>query len=253
MSIWRETLEALRQRWVIERRMVLRIALPLRDRDALGDVVPVGYRRSEAGEGFHSARLDLHQPLETLRKGLDQKWRNCLNKAERLDMRVESGAGEDLFCAIIRDYSAMLGRKGFQTSVTPRLLMELQAALQSSEKLWNLVARNGSDISGFVVIARYSDIAEYLAGSSSPEGRKSNVGHLLLWRAVAEMKAQGFRWFDVGGLDPMRTPDGIFHFKAGLHATAYRLPDEIEASPNGLVPFAVRHLVRRARQSELRS
>jgi lipid II:glycine glycyltransferase (peptidoglycan interpeptide bridge formation enzyme) len=246
---WHEVLEALRLHWVEERRMLLRVALPHREMIDLAQVVPRGFRLAESGAGAHSARLDLFQPLESLRRQLDQKWRNGLNKAERANTNVESGADEDLFSAVIADYSTMIARKKFATSVTPELLEQLQRALSPQQKLWNVISREEDNLAGFVLIVRYGQTAEYLAGSSSASGRTRNVGNLLLWRAITEMKEQGYRWFDLGGMDPDRTPSGIYHFKAGVGATAYRLPDEIEAYRHGFRSFAVRRAIRRARTS----
>ena len=246
---WRGVLDALRVHWVETRRMFLRVALPHREPIDLEQIVPPGFHSADAGAGAHSARLDLQQPLESIRRKLDQKWRNGLNKAERADITVESGTGEDLFSAVIADYSAMVGRKKFATSVTPELLEQLQSALPPEQKLWSVIARGENGLAGFVLIARSGQTAEYLAGSSSESGRAMNAGNLLLWNAIAEMKQQGYQWFDVGGMDPHRTPSGIYHFKAGLHATPYRLPDEIEAYQRGLRSLAVRRAIHRARAS----
>jgi hypothetical protein len=246
---WREILEALHRHYVQERQMLLRIALPFREPIDLSQLLPSHFRVAESGSGYHSARLDLSQPLDVLRRQLEQKWRHGLNKAERANVVVESGSDATLFSPLIADYSAMMARKGFRTSLTPELLDSLQDALPQSQKLWSVVARDAVELAGFVLIARYSKTAEYLAGSSNASGRKWNVGNLLLWRAITEMKEQGYRWFDLGGMDPERTPAGIYHFKSGLRGEAYRLPDEVEAYQGGLTSFAVRQAIRRARAS----
>jgi hypothetical protein len=241
--IWQQMLEVMRQRWVVERRMILRIAPPL------GVSIPVGFQ-SAGEDGYHSARLDLHQPIETLRKNLDRKWRNHLNKAERAELRIESGADENLVADAISDYAAMLARKRFHTGVSPELLVQLQRALPPEKKMWSIIARDPAGIAGFVLMARYGDVAEYLSGSSNPLGRKSNAGHLLVWQAIVEMKQQGYRWFDVGGSDPTRTAPGVYEFKNGLQAERYALPVEIEAYNGDPISFAVRTIVRRARMRD---
>lgn len=247
--LWYDVLEAMRAHWVGKRRMILRVALPHQHAADVDPIVPAGFRFAEFGGGAHSARLDLREPLDALRRQLEQKWRHGLNKAERAGAGVESGAADRLFRAIIAEYSAMLDRKSFRTSVTPELLVQLQHALPAEQKLWSVIAREGDEVAGFVLIARYGDTAEYLAGSSNAVGRKWNAGNLLLWRAITEMKEQGYRWFDAGGMDPNRTPPGIYHFKAGLNAKPYHLPDEIEAYRPGLRSFALRRLIAHARRS----
>ena len=101
---------------------------------------------------------------------------------------------------------------------------------------------------GMVLIARYGHTCEYLAGVIEEAGRTVNIGHLLLWRAVCEMKSLGYTWFDLGGMDPQRTPPGIFHFKAGLGASEYRLLGEVEAYEDRWLSRLVRSRVRGARR-----
>jgi len=80
-------------------------------------------------------------------------------------------------------------------------------------------------------------------------GRAANAGQLLLWRAVCEMKELGYRWFDLGGMDLYQTPSGIFHFKAGLGGTPYRLVGEFEAHDGRWVSKMIRWRVHRVRQA----
>ena len=244
---WREVLDALYGYFVVDRRMLVRLALPLREPVDLSLILPPQFRAADAGSGYQSARLDLSLSLEELRRQLDQKWRHGLNKAERAGAYVESGEDDRLLDDVLADYAAMMTRKTLQTSVTPQLLGDLQKALPPSQKLWSIIARDAKAVAGFVLVARYGRTAEYLAGSSNESGRKWNVGNLLLWRAISEMKEQGYHWFDVGGMDSVRTPPGIYHFKAGLGGAMYSLPNEVEASPNGLRSFVVRRAIRRAR------
>lgn len=247
-DLWREALEVMRRRWVGERRMVLRIAPPryqLADQDAS---LPPGFQHVEGGRGYQSSRVDLDPSVEMLRKALEHKWRNALNKAERLGLTLESGTDPHLFSSVLTEYRATLERKGYQTSVTPELLESLQATSRADGTLWSLMARSADDVLGIMMVARYGRTAEYLIGSSSDAGRKVNVGHLLLWRAMNEMKSQGYRWFDLGGMDPERTPAGIFHFKSGVRGTPYALPDEVEACNRGVLSWSVRYAAGRAKR-----
>jgi len=70
---------------------------------------------------------------------------------------------------------------------------------------------------------------------------------LLLWQAVCQMKTLGYKWFDLGGMDPELTPSGIFHFKAGLNGTPYRLVSELEGHNGGLRSRALRWYVSRVK------
>ncbi len=52
------------------------------------------------------------------RKNFLQKWRNCLNKAERLDLEVVEGTSDDLFKTSIKLSKEMGNRKNLITVVS---------------------------------------------------------------------------------------------------------------------------------------
>lgn len=242
-------LEALRRTWVTERGMYLRI-LPT----FLAGEVPapalsdIGYHLAERSVIWSSAAVDLSQSKDVLRSRLQQKWRNCLNKAERQDIIVQAGSGADHFGEVIDEYRRMLQNKGFSSVVTPELLIQLQHRLPQDRKLWALVARQDNKFLGGVLIARYGKTCEYLVGAVNDSGKAINAGQLLLWQAICQMKELGLRWFDVGGTDPLRTPRGILHFKKGIGGEPYELGRELEAFEAGLVTSAIRWRVKRERQ-----
>ena len=79
-------------------------------------------------------------------------------------------------------------------------------------------ARNkGIPVAGPVASAM-GDTAIYLLGATSDEGLKSKGAYLLQWTLIKWLKENGFRWYDLGGIDPERNP-GVYHFKRGLSGT----------------------------------
>ena len=237
----------LRAHYADRGRMYLRLAPPAPEgKLAAGTLREAGL--SPAGTlGWSSAVLDLTAPLEDLRKGLKQKWRNCLNKAERLPVEVRSGCGEEIFTAFLESHAHLTADCDFATSVTVDLLRALQGLLPEGRKLEAFLAYQKEMPVGSVLIAKYGDTCEYLAGHTSAEGRRLNAGQLLLWRAVAAMKEQGFRRFDLGGMDAVLSPRGIYRFKGGLGGKPYRLAPELEAVGGGQLGRLVRWRARRAR------
>ena len=63
------------------------------------------------------------------------------------------------------------------------------------------------------------------------------------------MKRQGYRWFDLGGMDPKITPSGIYHFKAGLGGVPHRLVGEVAADDGGWISKVINLRIRRARKA----
>ena len=245
----RALMEELRLYWVRDHGMYLRIAPAVHEGDSgLGSLEGNGYRLADGSPGWASARLDLFQTIESLRNQLDQKWRNSLNKAERLGITVDCGSDSE-FRDALSSYERLLQERKYQTSVTPQLLSRLQSLLPVERKLLAFVGRQGGQELGGILIAKYGETCEYLVGAINEAGRSANAGNLLLWQSICQAKSIGCRWFDLGGLDRKRTPEGILHFKRGLGGIGYRLVSELEAHDGGWRCRAVRWRVRKALDS----
>ena len=237
----------LRQYWVVERGMYLRILPTLFQGEVDSDLfTKSGYRLVDGSILWASSLLDLSLPIEVLRSRLQQKWRNCLNKAGRQGIVAQSGVEDVLFNDLLLEYEGMLQRKSF-VSCSPSLLSRLQSTLPDERKLWVVRGRLGSQSLGGVLIARYGQFCEYLVGTVNDAGKRINAGQLLLWLAITQMKEQGYRWFDLGGMDPVRTSKGIMHFKRGVNGSPYELMGEVESFNRSLLNQAIRWRVRHAR------
>jgi hypothetical protein len=234
-------LEVLRARWA-RGGYYLRVAPPLEGACSAPGFVATGT------PGWASARVDLSAPADVLRAGLHQKWRNALNKAERNGPAVSSGV--EFFSDFCDGFARFLADKKFPTSLTPQFLARLQERFPPERRMVAHLAHVGGAPAGGALIARYDDTAEYLAGFATEAGHGHNVGQLLLWRALIAAKDAGVRWFDVGGMDEARTPEGIYHFKAGLGGAPYRLAGEIEYCPADPRARLVRWRVRAATGGE---
>ena len=57
--------------------------------------------------------VNLEHPIDDLRKGLHEKWRYNLKKAEKNNLRVVEGFDDDLFGLCIDIYKETHGRKNF--------------------------------------------------------------------------------------------------------------------------------------------
>jgi lipid II:glycine glycyltransferase (peptidoglycan interpeptide bridge formation enzyme) len=242
-------LSELRRYWVERHGMCLWVAPPLLSNEAdIGLFSRNGYRLIEGSEGWASAVVDLSLPVAMLRQRLQQKWRNCLNKAERLALASESGTSGDIFHKVLDDYDRMLRERRYRSSVTRPLLSRLQGFLPEERKLWGVSGRQGDQNLGGLLIARYGQRCEYLVGAVNEAGRAVNAGHFLLWRAINQMKELGYRWFDLGGMSQERTPAGVFHFKSGLGGEPYKLVGEFESFRDNFTNRAIRWWIRHAHQ-----
>jgi hypothetical protein len=239
-------LVALRQYWVDERRLYLRLALPL-EYGWENFSPPPGYAWVPGAGGWTSARLDLTPSLEELRAHLSGNWRKQLTRAERRGITARVDQSPELFDRFLENYRAFLGRKGLQTPLTPEFLRQLQDLLPAARRLWVSEGWQGNDYLGSLLLAGYGDTALLLALALSGAGENAHGGFVIHWQASLAMKAAGFRWLDLGGANPRRTPSGILQFKSGLRGQPYQLVDELEAG-RGLTSRALQWYLRRRQQ-----
>lgn len=238
-----EMMEQLKRYWVGKRGMYLRIATPALESPELRVALQsVGFRY-RPDSAWVSARVDLRQSVEVLRANLAKKWRNCLKKAEGLGLSCLIGSTSAETATLCEDYEIFLKTRIYPTTVTADFLRCLQRLLPEDRKLWVFEARRDMEHLGSILVAAYNTTVEYLVGAVNEQGKALNAGQYLLWNAMLEGKSRGFRFFDLGGMHPEKTPSGIFHFKQGIGGTPYRLVGEFEAV-GGLSSQAIQLLLR---------
>jgi len=246
-------LDAIRRYWVEERSMYLRLAPPLYQEEADPNLFSQhGLAEVTDGEGWASARVDLSLPTEVLLSRFQQKWRNCLNKAIRMKISWESGTSDRIFEQVLEEFQKTMVAKNFSVSAPPPFLRRMRSYLGEDHKLWGLLATQGEERLGGMLIARYGQISEYMIGAFSDAGRMVNAGNFLLWQAICQMKDQSFRWLDLGGMHPVSTPKGIFHFKSGLGGIPYQFFGELESYRNTLLNQVIRWQIKRQTKGEIK-
>ncbi len=215
---FRRVLRAMREEYSVRRGYVLRI-YPMLFSDAADTFVPVlqeeGYAHLEDGKKDRTIVIDLKAPISELRKGLAQKWRNSLNKAERSNLEVVEGEGDDLFGQFIDIYEEMLQRKKF---VEPNDITEfrrMQQALPEEMKMKIVLCRqDGNNCSGGIFSA-LGDTGLYLFGATNEAGMHSNGSYLIQWKYLEWLKEKNLASYDLNGINPETNP-GTYKFKEGL-------------------------------------
>ncbi len=238
----------LKKCWVDKEKMYLRMAPPLMaSNENYAILKEAGYLRATETDGWASEIVDLSRSIEELRKGLQQKWRNCLNKSERLEITYEAGSSDVLMDELLDDYKMLLDNVGFVTNLSPEFVRTMQSLLPDSRKMLIFAGRQDGEKLGSILIALYGNTCMYLIGATNNAGRKANANYYLIWNAVCEMKKRGYRWFDLGGAHPDNTPPGILHFKRGLRGTPYQLMGEVEAYQDGFLNRMIRKRIETSR------
>jgi len=109
----------------------------------------------------------------------------------------------------IKNYSSSeedAGRSG--------LIDALHRRGNSTAGLRLLVAEQDGDPIAGVLLAHHGKAATYLVGWTGDKGRELRATHLLLWQAIELLKADGYEWFDLGGVSA--EAPGVERFKLGL-------------------------------------
>jgi lipid II:glycine glycyltransferase (peptidoglycan interpeptide bridge formation enzyme) len=174
-------------------------------------------RRTPANS-YRTFVLDLAPPIEELRKNLDAKWRNKLTQSEKQQLNVVSGNGTKEYGTFCRMYHQMWKRKAFQTTVDVEEFGRLQEDLPETHRMRILTCeQDGVPVAGLVASAM-GDSAIYLLGATSDKGLNARGAYLLQWTLIRWLKENGFKRYDLGGIDPEGNP-GVYSFKRGLSGT----------------------------------
>lgn len=215
----RVSLAALCTEYVERRGLVLRIAPPFGppvwNSTASAAFAALGFVDADPARRYRTLVVDLQRPLPDIRKTLAQKWRNCLNRAERNGLSIRTGTGDDLFAAFLKLYADLRERKNFGVDLDASFYARLQGELAPDEKFVVTIAEyQGQPVAGHVG-SLLGDTGVYLLGASNRTGLEQKASYLLQWHALAAAQKRGCAWYDLGGIDPAGNR-GVYHFKCGL-------------------------------------
>ncbi len=211
-------LKALRDEYVVKRRLGLRIVPMLTGADGAEWSTlfqEQGYRHVLPRVRKRTILVDLDRPLEQLRKGLDQKWRNCLNSAERNKVVVRQGDDGALFELFLEVYREMLARKRLGEPGDIRGFMRAQKSLPDRFKLMVFVALDEGKPAAGVICSAMGHRGVFVFGATGSSGMRNKASYLLQWRVVEWLRERQCRVYDLHGSNAETNP-GVYAFKMGL-------------------------------------
>jgi lipid II:glycine glycyltransferase (peptidoglycan interpeptide bridge formation enzyme) len=212
--------DALREEYVGKRRLLLQIlpnAFVGTQRGTLFQSAFNSFTQeaSTPANMYRTFVLDLTPPLDELRKNLDKKWRNQLTRSEKNGLTVIADTSTEAYGIFCRMYAQMLKRKAFETTVDIAEFERIQESLPESHRMRILICeQNGVPVAGIVASAM-GDSGIYLLGATSDDGLNSKGAYLLQWTMIQWLKENGFKSYDLGGIDPEGNP-GVYSFKKGF-------------------------------------
>lgn len=176
----------------------------------------LGYRPSARIPAYRTIWVDLRADRDALRRNLAQKWRNVLNRAEKLSsLAVEwtqDGPGELKW--LLARHGAHRRRLGYG-GADLRILLALSAAhIKTGDLRLGRVLLDGEAVAGILLLV-HGNAATYQIGWTGEEGRARGAQNLLLWQAAVKLKEEGLSWLDLGGINDTEA-HGLTRFKQGM-------------------------------------
>ncbi len=210
---------ALHEEYVRKRRLFLRIlpnAFAGSERANIFKAAFPQFKNAPASQAGvdRTCLVDLSPPLEILRKKLDQKWRNQLNRAEKNNLTIVEGNSAAEYAVFTQIYEKMWSRKKFDTTVDVNEFGRIGEDLPAGLKLKILICQHqGAPVSS-IVCSAMGNTGIYLLGATHDDGLNTKGAYLLQWTMMKWLKENGVRYYDLGGIDPELNP-GVYHFKCG--------------------------------------
>jgi len=216
--VFRHMVKALREEYVLRRGLFLRVLPNIMDIGAEEYITILkeeSYNRRSLAEGGSTLYIDLRSSIEELRHNLRPRWRGYLNKAEKSSLSMIDDSNTVLYEKFTKIYREMFKRKRFNEFVDIDEFRLIQQDLPDSLKMKIMVCQIKNEVHAAIVCAAAGNMGIYVLGATSDKGLKSRGSYLLHWEMIKWLKASGYQWYDLGGIDPVNSP-GTTQFKYGI-------------------------------------
>ena len=227
-------LSALRQRYVEEQGLLLRVSPPLVAPElmelAQATYLSAGFEISPRVRGYRTMLLDLAADIPEIQARLAKRWKRQLNKGLKSGFELEVGTSDELFEQFCELFARFVKWKGFEVEHGPSFHLEVHKRLPEAARYLIVLCRHQGQLAGGLVLARTGDTAAYVLGATNPDLRDLRPGHYLQFKAIEKLKELGLRYYDLGGIDPEANP-GVYEFKAGMTDVDISAPGPFECSP----------------------
>jgi lipid II:glycine glycyltransferase (peptidoglycan interpeptide bridge formation enzyme) len=187
--------------------------------EVLGELKNIGFKLHQ--HTFTTSWIDLSLSEDDLRKNLQQKWRNCLNKALKSPLKIEADYSNRQFPLFMEYFRQHVLKKKYNAPSERFLQIEFKELSRQSDQYFIWAYVDGVPAAAIAIVTQ-GKTASYRLGWTTEQGRKHNAHHALLWKALLISKEKGLSAFDVGGL-LLDEPSGFSHFKMGLGGTISNL------------------------------
>lgn len=125
----------------------------------------------------------------------------------------------------------MVKRKGFEPGIDVCKLKAVQYCLPTSMKMISTICySNDVPVAGLVFsVIGYTGIP--ILAATSDFGTSYDGSYLLHWQMLVYLKQQGFKYFDLGGIDKEKNPN-VYNFKHGMGGVEVHYLDVMDCGSN---------------------
>lgn len=166
----------------------------------------------------HTVMIDLKPTEEELLSNMRRQTRYEVRRADKLGIEVTNDNSEALFREFHKVQAETAKRQGFVPPNLATLLAEREAFLDNA-RIYVAKTPEKEPIA-YGLIIRDGNEGDYYEAASTPLNRKLPGAYALLWRAMLDLKVDGYERFNLWGIAPAGQPNhryaGVTTFKTGF-------------------------------------
>lgn len=165
----------------------------------------------------HTVMIDLKKSEEELLANMRRQTRYEVRRADKVGIKVSASSDEKIFEEFQKVQAETAKRQNFVPPTLKTLLAEKEAfgddiviyktTLEDEPVAYGLIIKNGLE-------------ADYYEAASTLLNRKMPGAYALLWRAMRDLKSEGYARFNLWGIAPANQPNhryaGVTTFKTGF-------------------------------------
>ena len=166
----------------------------------------------------HTVILNLGRTEEELLADMRRQTRYEVRRADKLGIKVTKHCDEEIFKEFYKVQGETAKRQGFVPPNLKTLLAEKQA-FGKNIAIYRAETAEGEAIAYGMIIGSGLE-ADYYEAASTELNRKLPGAYALLWRAMRDLKTEGYARFNLWGIAPAGQPNhryaGVTTFKTGF-------------------------------------
>ena len=166
--------------------------------------------------------IKLNQSIEDIKINMKSRWRRQIKNGEKLNYEIVISDKKKDINSVINIYKNEKNYDGLNTKVLEKWYLKSK---NKEIKFISITAyknvRGENKAVGFLLFCIQESTSTYLLGVFKNKSENKYVSNILLWNSIIYSKKYGCNYFDLGGIDTLKTP-GIAHFKLGLNPIIHK-------------------------------